>query len=237
VLATTVVSGLYLVISPLFNVMYPRFTALVAAGDTQHLESLYRAATRLLAICLFPLALLLAVLARQLVQLWTGNAVIAEQAAPIISVLAAGTALHGVMYLPYALQLAYGEAKMALTISLVLTATITPLLVFLATSYGPIGAAFAWLTLHVFYLFFGTWLTHRKLLPGTGMRWLVVDVGVPLLIAISAGALALQWLAHAPNPLAIQLAIGVALAGAAALLSLWVSPGLREEAAKGLGAM
>lgn len=234
VLATTVVSGLYLVISPLFNVMYPRFSSLVAAGDTAALARLYRAATRLLAVFLFPLALLLAVLPRQLLQVWTGNSDIAAQAAPIISLLAAGTALHGVMFLPYALQLAYGETRMALTISIVLTATITPLLVFLATTWGPIGAALAWLALHVFYLFFGTWLTHRKLLPGIGMHWLAVDVGVPLLIALAAGAAGVHFIADTGFPLAGQLALGVAMAAAAALLSLWASPGLRAEVSNSL---
>lgn len=237
VLATTLVSGLYLVITPLFNVMYPRFSSLVAAGETAQLEATYRIATRLLAVCLFPLALLLAVLSRQVVEAWTGNPGIAAQAAPVISVLAAGTALHGVMFLPYALQLAYGETRMAVTISVVLTATVTPLLVLLAISRGPIGAAFAWLALHVFYLFFGTWLTHRKLLVGTATRWLLVDVGVPLAICAALAAIALACLALTSYPLAGQLAIGLAAAGSAALLALWASPGLRAGVAGDFGAM
>src|SRR3990172_695786 len=119
-LATVVVSGLYVLIAPVYNVVYPRFSALVATGDTEKLIDLYRLGTRMLATVIFPIAMVLAVFAEGLVLVWTGNPSIASRVAPVIALLAIGSALHGVMYFPYALQLAYGMTRLPLTINIIL---------------------------------------------------------------------------------------------------------------------
>ncbi len=41
-----------------------------------------------------------------------------------------------------------------------------PLLTMLSLRFGIVGAAAAWAILNLLYLFLGTWLTHKKLLPG-----------------------------------------------------------------------
>jgi len=41
-LATTVAGSLYILVTPLFNVLYPRFSALVATGETEKLAELYQ---------------------------------------------------------------------------------------------------------------------------------------------------------------------------------------------------
>jgi O-antigen/teichoic acid export membrane protein len=119
-LATAVVSGLYLLIVPTFNVVYPRLSALVVTGDREKLTDLYRVGTRLLASVLFPVAMLLVVFPQELVYAWTRNQAIASSVAPIIALLAVGTALHGVMHFPYSLQLAYGVTRLPLTINAIL---------------------------------------------------------------------------------------------------------------------
>lgn len=183
-LATLVASGLYVLIIPLFNVIYPRFSTLVAAGNERELIRSYRVGTRLSAIVLFPIAIVLGLFAEDLVRMWTGNAVIAHGVAPLIALLALGSALHGVMYFPFALQLAYGMPSLSLKINVILMVILVPLTFFLARTYGAVGGAAAWLVLHVLYVMLGTWMTHRRLLPGTGRKWLLGDVGIPLCISL-----------------------------------------------------
>ncbi len=186
-LATVVVSGLYLFINPTFNVIFPRFTALVVSGDIVRLADLYRWGTRLFTIALFPLFMLLAVFAQDLVRLWTGNADLAANVATVIALLSTGAALHGVMYFSYALQLAHGSTRLPLTINLVLVAISAPLMTLLAWRYGIKGGAAAVLLLYLSYLLIGTWLTHRLLLKSIGIAWLCRDVGAPFAVALIVG--------------------------------------------------
>jgi O-antigen/teichoic acid export membrane protein len=189
-LATVASSGLYVLITPLFNVIYPRFSAMAAAGDERGLEAAYRLGTRLLAIVLFPIAIVMALFSRELVSLWTGNEAIAQSVAPIIAFLALGSALHGMMYFPYALQLAHGMPQLSFQINVILMIVLVPLTIFLARTYGALGGALAWLILHALYVVLGTWLTHRRLLVGIAKKWLFSDVSIPLvlsLLVIAAG--------------------------------------------------
>ena len=175
-----------------------------------------------------PLAMLLIVFGQGIVALWTGNARLATEVAPIIGHLAAGTSLHCVMFVPYALQLANGAPALAFRINLTLLLVQGPLVWLLTRTWGGVGAASAWLLLHVLYLGFGGWITHRRLLPAIARSWLLRDVGGPLARAACAGLAG----GYATHGLAEQ-GVGVVLAGAAlAVLSagfiVLASPRLRR---------
>lgn len=224
-LAAVVAGSLYLLVRPVFDVLYPRFSALVAARDEARLAELYHLATRVIAVLVFPPAMVLVVFGGRIVGLWTGDAALGLAVAPIVALLAAGSALHAVMYAPYALQLASGAPRLPLLINAVLVTLAVPLVIVLAQAHGGRGAAFAWLLLHTVYLLFGTWVTHRRLLRGEGLRWLAVDVGIPLGLTLAAAAAA--WgtdLQASPAWPVWAVATGGLLAGACLL----VSPGLRS---------
>lgn len=226
-LATVIVSGLYLLITPVFNVVYPRFSALVATGDTEKLSGIYRMGSRLLASVIFPVAMLLAVFGYELVMAWTGNPAIASSVAPVIALLAAGSALHGAMYFPYALQLAYGMTRLPLTINIILMMAFLPLMIYFALTYGAIGGALAWLLLHVMYLLLGAWLTHRRLLKGVGAGWLLQDIGIPLMLTLLIGVLGYVAVQSNEYSVLVKLLCGSLLALIAMLVSVAASKRLR----------
>jgi O-antigen/teichoic acid export membrane protein len=234
-LATVVASALYVLIMPFFNAIYPRFSALVASGETEKLADLYRFGTRLLATLLFPISMALAVFSKDFVSIWTGNPGLAEIVAPVISLLAIGSALHGVMHFPYALQLAYGMTRLPLMINAILMVSLVPLTIFFALSYGALGGAMAWLVLHVLYVLLGTWLTHRRLLTGIGNIWLFQDVGIPFGLSLLMGLVAHYAFQGADYSSYVKLMSGGALAMLTALLSLLVSPQLRAVTLVRLG--
>ncbi len=212
-LATALAGGLYVLIAPLFNVIYPRFSFLVASGNETGLRQLYRVGTRLFATVLFPLAFVMSAFARDLVRVWTGDEPLAESVGAVLPVLSVGTALHGVMYFPYALQLAYGLPRLALQISLLLLVGLVPLTIILASQFGAIGGAMAWLILHITYVLLGTWLTHRRLLTDIGAQWLLQDVARPLVVSALI-VLTAHYFVRRVNPtalLALMLAAGTAI--------------------------
>ncbi len=183
-LAAALANGLLVILTPVFNVIYPRMTSLVTSGKTEELLTLYRSSTFLLSATLFPIVIVAVLLSRDLLYLWTGNMDLASSVSPIFSLLLIGTALNGVMVIPYALQLAHGLTKMPLTIAVCIIAASIPATLLLANLFGPLGGAMGWALSNSLFLLFGSWFTHRQLLKGIGLVWLVRDVGMPLCLSV-----------------------------------------------------
>jgi O-antigen/teichoic acid export membrane protein len=210
----------------MYNVVYQRFSALAVTGDTEKLTDFYRLSTRILAIVLFPVAMMLAVFAEDLVRIWTGNPSLASSVAPVIALLAIGSALNGIMYIPHALQLAFGMTRLPIIINGTLMIFILPLIIFFALSYGAAGGAIAWFMLHAFYVLLSTWLTHRHLLRGLGKRWLFNDVGVPFGLTLIAGMAAKYICQGNECSVFIKLAIGSSLTFLTVVVCVLLTPKL-----------
>jgi O-antigen/teichoic acid export membrane protein len=231
-LASAIAAALYLFTAPLSNVLFPRFSALVHAADTARLADTYRLSTRLLGAIVFPAAMLLSVFPREIIHAFTGDSELAHSVSAFLPLLAIGTALHGIMHIPYALQLAYGMTRLPLLINAVLVLVISPLTVMLIWMYGAVGGATAWLALHALYFVLGTWITHRHLLKGTGLGWVTWEVGIPFGVSALVGLSAkyLPW--GSDLPLNARLGYGAGLALLAVVLIFLISPHLRAIAVR-----
>lgn len=136
-----------------------------------------------MAVLVLPLAAVVALFSYDLLLLWVGNAETARHAAPIASVLVIGTALNGLMNLPYALQLAHGWTSIGLRINTFFIVILSPAIYFMTTRYGATGAAAVWVALNSVYTLIGVPLTHRRLLKGETWKWFSLDVCPSLLVA------------------------------------------------------
>ena len=183
-LAVLVVGGMQVFVSPAFNTIYPRFAWLAARAQFDELSRLYSLGTALLSAVLFPAALTLAFHAHGILTIWTGSTEVADRVAPLVGLLAVGSALNGIMHFPYALQLAYGLTRLPLSINIGLLILLAPMTVLLARGYGAMGGALAWVIVEAVYTVVGTWLTGRKIMSSAGMIWLLRDVGMPLVISL-----------------------------------------------------
>jgi O-antigen/teichoic acid export membrane protein len=225
-LATIVVSGLYVVVSPAYSILYPRFAALLATGNSKDLITLYKLASRALAIVLFPAALALIIFSEDLIRVWTGNSDIASSVSPVVGILAAGSALHGVMFVPHALQMASGVTRLPILINSILLIFLLPLLMFFVVRFGAVGGAITWLILHVSYVFLGAFLTNKYLLKGVGMRWVVVDIGLPLGLTLLAGGVNFYMFRNNIYTDVARVLIGGGLILFVGVGSVFLSPGL-----------
>jgi len=191
-LATAVGSGLYVIIAPVFNATFPRLSAMVAARDENGVRDLYHLGSQLMAVLILPVASVVAFFSHDVLAVWTGNAETARNTAPIVSILIAGTAVNGLMSLPYALQLAHGWTRLGLAITVCLIFTMVPLIYLASLRYGPVGAASVWALLNLIYLGVGVPLTHARILRGEARRWFLVDVALPLSVSVTAVGIA-RW--------------------------------------------
>ena len=192
ILAGVVGNGLSgVLITPMFNTIFPRFSSLVAAGDEESLLAMYHGSTQVMAVMILPAAAVIAFFSPEIMLLWTGIPEVANNTASIVSILVAGTALNGLMNLPYALQLSHGWTRIGLAINTFFILTLVPAIVLMTMHYGAVGAASVWLGLNGIYMIIGVPLTHRRLLKGEAFRWFTKDVGIPM-----AGSLIIAGIAR-----------------------------------------
>jgi O-antigen/teichoic acid export membrane protein len=187
-LAWRVAGAFYLLISPVQSAYFPRFTQLATLGDERALAQAYHRGSQAMSVILLPAAALVTAFAGALLGLWTLDARVAANTGPILAVLAAGTAANGLMGLPTTAQLAFGRTRLVFVSNVVAVALLAPAIWFVAVHYGGIGAAWIWLVLNFGYLVFMLPLMHRHVLPRDLGRWLLADVGAPLLAVVAVVA-------------------------------------------------
>ncbi len=183
-LASAVAMTIYRLIGPVYFAIYPRFTQLVAISDQDGLKRLYHKSCQVMSVLIFPVTIVVAIFSKEILQLWTQNTVIAERTYLLVSFLICGTALNGLMYIPYALQLANGWTKLAFYTNLIAVIMMVPMIVYMIWQYGALGAAILWVILNGCCLLIAIHFMHRRLLSSEKWRWYWQDVCLPLLTAI-----------------------------------------------------
>lgn len=208
-LATTIASGLVVLIVSVHGAVFPRFSSLAATSDEAALRPFYHRACQLMTVLIAPAALVMALFAQELMLLWTGDPVKVEATKTLVRLLTLGTLLNGMMHIPYALQLAYGWTSLTFYANLIAVCVLAPLLIVMVARYGGIGAAWVWILLNCGYILIVLQCMHRRLLIGELSRWYLDDFARPLLAALCAGLL----LRFALPPLEVRWVCAPVLAG------------------------
>ena len=183
-LASVVAAGMFRIINPVFSALFPRFTELVASDDLDGLKRVYHAGCQLATVAVVPLAAVIAVFSREVLSLWTRDPAATKEASVLLTLLMTATALNSLNYMPYALQLANGWTRLALSANVAGCVALVPLIVTLAVRYGAIGAAAMMSFFHAASLAIVATLTHQRLLPGEERRFYVDDVLKPVAAAL-----------------------------------------------------
>jgi len=179
-LASVVAMSLVRFFSPVFYSIYPRFTQLASIDDQDGLKRLYHKSCQFMSVLILPIAIVMALFSYEILLLWTQNRATAEKTHLIASILICGTAINGLMAMPYALQLAFGWTKLSFFKCLIAVILLVPLIIYMTTRYGATGAASVWLVLHMGLFFFEIPIMHSRLLCTEKWRWYWQDVCIPL---------------------------------------------------------
>src|SRR6185312_2942642 len=221
-------------IQPMFNALYPRYSRLVSLGQQDALTHLYHLSNPCLVVVVAAVAAVLMVFGRDVLYLWTGDAATAAKLALPLSILVAGTALNGLMNLPYAMQLANGWTRLTMGMNLVALMVGIPFCIWAVAHHGITGAAWLWFATNLAFVTIGIPLMHRRLLRGEMARWYVRDV-LPPAIAAATGTLLASWLLPAVSRSLNGVAL-LAMASVTALLAAaMASPLVREMLLQQLG--
>ena len=192
-LASVAAGGLYILFGPIYAALFPRFSQLVARGDILELKRLYHNGCQLMSVVVLPVTIVVALFSKEILLIWTGDKIIAEHTHLILSFLVIGTAMGGLMNLPFAAQLAYGWTSLPFYQNLVAIIALIPMLLWLTNVYGAEGAAFVWVILNAGYVLIGIQFMHRKIFKGEKLRWYLNDTAGSLLTGLIITVPAYFW--------------------------------------------
>lgn len=193
-LCGTLAMGIYLIVSPVFSVIYPRFTTLLENKNAEKTVSLYHSVSQFLAFLVIPAAVVVAGFSREVLFLWTGNPDLGRRGAFILAFLIMGNACNGMMNIPYALQLASGWTTLAFWVNIGTIVISLPSVWWAAHHFGAVGGAGIWCLLNVGAFFLTPQIMHRRLLTGEMVRWYGKDV-LPA-FAVAGGVVVLLRVTH-----------------------------------------
>ncbi|HTF15421.1 MAG TPA: oligosaccharide flippase family protein [Burkholderiales bacterium] len=220
-LAATLARGLYVMTTPVFNAYFPRLSALARGSDKVSMRLCYHSAAQVMSVLILPLAVTIGFFSHEIALLWLRDSSVSKTIAPIAGLLVVGNCLNGLMNIPFALQLAYGNTKIGLYISVCLVAVLVPAMILAVSQYGVTGGAAAWGIMNGLYLLIALPLTHKYLLPGETANWVKFDVLPPLVAALAIAGIGRAALEPGQPMVATLVAVGLIwlLATAVAALS------------------
>ena len=187
--AATVAAVLSRLVGPIFTAYYPRLTELVSKSDQTGLVNAYHQGSQLMAVMVLPLAFVLALFSKEILEVWTRNPDMVLHASLLISLLTIGNALNGIMHLPYALQLAHGWTRLAFLQNVGAVIILAPAIYLATMRWGAIGSAIVWVILNVGYVLISIHVMHRRLLVEEKWRWYFDDLIKPLVVIVALSTL------------------------------------------------
>jgi O-antigen/teichoic acid export membrane protein len=193
-LASTMVSALFLFVVPLVAAVAPRMIELVARDEKSGVISIYHHSSQFVSVVLIPPSLVMALFAEPLLWAWIGDHRLASVAAGYLTPLAIGTLLNGLMHVPYRTQLAYGWTGLTMRANLLAVTILIPAIIITVPVYGAIAAAWMWVVLNAGYVVLAIPVMHCKILSGEMWRWYGEDVLKPFVagLIVVGGASAMQ---------------------------------------------
>ena len=234
-LAVLVASSVMLISAPISAAVLPRMTRLFAQGDDAGLIHVYRTATQLVGVIAVPATLVLAVFAQQVLWAWTGNAQVAEQAAPVLTLYVLGNGILALAAFPYYLQFAKGDLKLHIIGQVLFVVLLIPALVAATMRWGMVGAGYAWLIANSVYFVVWVPLIHRRFYADLHAQWLLRDLGP--IVGFSVGGAFVAQLVFTPVTERLATASNIALVGIALLaLAAGGSPWVRSSIGRQLRA-
>jgi O-antigen/teichoic acid export membrane protein len=191
VLAIQVAGGLTILTAPLATVLMPRMANAHAKGDDASMILSYRQFTQFAAVIVGSAGITLALLAKPILYVWTGDREVVENVAPIMRLYACGNVCLAFAAFPYYIQYAIGDLKLHLWGNIAFAAILIPGVVLATSFYGAIGAGWVWFASNFFFFLFWTGFVHKRLRPELNFSWIrqdifrVISVSVVILVAAS----------------------------------------------------
>lgn len=157
-LAISLSTMLMVVVNPVATAVLPRFTSLYTSRSTEGPRHLFAKAGVVISVLVFSFLSVIIFFPKEILWVWTGNLSLADHAADVVPIVAAGYAAIALQVLPYHVALANGFTKLNNIIGICSLLVTFPGYIFGIKYFGMMGAASVFLFVQgvtlVVYLFF-----------------------------------------------------------------------------------
>jgi len=184
-LAGVAANAIYRLVGPVFSALFPLFSGLVNGNELKRLTSSYHKGCELVSLLIFPATAVGVVFSESILLVWTRNAQTSMATHTTMSFLVAGSAVNALIYVPYALQLAYGWTTLGVYMNVFGLVSAGAFLPFTISHYGASGAAAVKLLVSCVVFAVGPCVMHRRILRGETWRWYVSDVAKPFAVSFA----------------------------------------------------
>jgi len=184
-LITLLVGGIISLSTPVFLAFLPRMTMLASKLERVEMQSVYVDMTQIMTWITFTSTMLIIIFPQEILYLITGDNRTYQWGGGVLLWYALGSGTYVLGTFQYYLQNALGNLKLYVigsTLSLVIQ---VPLIYFVVTKYGAIGAGQLWFIFTLIWFFGWTAVVHSKYIPGFHIKWLVKDL-LPIIFFIAA---------------------------------------------------
>lgn len=182
--AFTVGSIMYMIVGPISQSYFPKFSTLLSENKIAELNKLYHQSCQIVTLLVIPFAIFLSLFSKEILFLWTHNGTTVENTWRITSVVALAVAIHCLMYMPYMLCLANSHTRLAFYTNIIILIFLIPGTIFSAIHFGGLGGAACWLIITVIYFFINPVMIHRLFLKGEAFNWYWHDTFKPIIICL-----------------------------------------------------
>ena len=184
-LITLLAGGIISLSTPVFLAFLPRMTMLASKLERLEMQSVYVDMTQIITWITFSSTMFIVVYSQEILYLLTGDNRTYQWGGGVLLWYALGSGTYVLGTFQYYLQNALGTLKLYVigsTLSLVIQ---IPVIYFVITKYGAIGASQLWFIFSLIWFFGWTSVVHSKFIPGFHIKWLVKDL-LPIIFCTAA---------------------------------------------------
>lgn len=198
-LAVLLSSGIMMLSGPIHTTIMPRITHLYAENKEQEVVNIYSKFTQLITILVGSVTLVVVLMAKEILLVWTNNPAISENAYQILQLYALGNGILAWCAFPYFLQYARGNLRYHLRANVVTVLVMVPVMIIVAKNYGAIGTGFVWMLLNAVTFLLWVPYLHKKFLPKLHLVWLFKDIVKILLPSCLVAFVIIELLPESTN--------------------------------------
>lgn len=186
-LAVSLAMGIIVLVNPIAIALLPKFTALYSAGKNEEAYSLFYKINILVSILVFSITVIMAIFAKELIWIWTGNPNIAEKVHIYIPIIAISVAMLSLAMLPYNIAIANGYTKLNNLIGIISLIFILPGYWLATKYYGAIGVAYVYCIVQTLSTFVYIYFINKKFLKTKSVFKVlyIKQIVFPLLVSFS----------------------------------------------------
>jgi O-antigen/teichoic acid export membrane protein len=169
--------------------IFPRFVFFYSTNDNEKLISLFKDSYKVLNIIAICIAVYICFYSYDLLLLWTRNIEIVNKASASASVLIIGSMFLAFQILPFNFILAKGVTKINVIFGIINIFILVPMLIFLVSKYGIVGAAVSWLIMQFLFTLFYNNYVYKNFINDGWLKWFFNDTILPLIFVIAISLL------------------------------------------------